>query len=355
MNPPAVRSNNFDAIRLASALLVLWSHSYVIAGRPQDEIFFSIFSGYDSGGGIAVSIFFVISGYLVTKSAFERPLLEYLHARALRILPGLAFVVLCTDLLVGPLLTRLSLIDYFGDPTTRDYLWSATIFRMKYILADTTMGLPANQINGSLWTLPVECGFYIVIVIAAKTRLMSERTCLYVAAAIIAAHFYMTRYAGLSWTQQGGNIWNGATVYAVLTNGSFFAVGAALWILRAKIRYHGAGALLCLIIWFAAARTLVSPIVYFTCLPYLVMYVGCAVDFRIRVTNFLGDLSYGIYLFAFPIQQALMSALGPGTSPTALSALATPLVFAIAWISWRVIEKPALGYKRRRTQPLALR
>ena len=226
---------------------------------------------------------------------------------------------------------------------------------MKYILADTTTGLPVNQINGSLWTLPVECGFYIVIVIAAKTRLMSERTCLYVAAAIIAAHFYATRYAGLSWTQQGGNIWNGATVYAVLTNGSFFAVGAALWILRAKIRYHGAGALLCLIIWFAAARTLVSPIVYFTCLPYLVMYVGCAVDFKIGVTNFLGDLSYGIYLFAFPVQQALMSALGPGTSPTALSALATPLVVAIAWISWRVIEKPALGCKRRRTQPLALR
>jgi peptidoglycan/LPS O-acetylase OafA/YrhL len=352
MNADADRSNNFDAIRLASALLVLWSHSYIIAGRPQDEIFFSIFSGYDSGGGIAVSIFFVISGYLVTKSAFERPLLDYIYARALRILPAQIFVVACTDLVIGPLLTRLRLIDYFGDPTTREYLWSATIFRMKYILADTTTGLPVNQINGSLWTLPVECGFYILIAIAAKTGLISERTCLYVAAAIIAAHFYATRYAGLSWDQQGGAIWNGATAYAVLTNGSFFAVGAVFWILRTKIRCHGVGALFCLIIWFAAARTLISPIVYFTCLPYLVIYVGRVVDFKIRVTSFVGDLSYGIYLFAFPIQQWLMSTLGPGAGPTTLSLLATPLVVAVAFVSWRMIEKPALGYKRRQPRPL---
>ena len=58
------------------------------------------------------------------------------------------------------MLTRLSIADYAADPTTRDYLWTASVFNIKYSLADTTAGLPTASINGSLWTLPVECGFY---------------------------------------------------------------------------------------------------------------------------------------------------------------------------------------------------
>jgi peptidoglycan/LPS O-acetylase OafA/YrhL len=92
------RNNNFDVLRLFAALLVLWGHSYPLTADGQDDIFSKSLCGYDAAGGFAVMIFFVISGFLVTKSASERTTADYLAARALRILPALACVVLFTSL-----------------------------------------------------------------------------------------------------------------------------------------------------------------------------------------------------------------------------------------------------------------
>ncbi len=341
----APRSNNFDLIRLAAALLVLWSHSYPISGHPEQEIFFAIFSSYDSGGGIAVSTFFVISGYLVTKSALERPVLDYLIARTLRILPGLVFVVLATVFVIGPMLTRLSIADYAADPTTRDYLWTASVFNIKYSLADTTAGLPTASINGSLWTLPVECGFYIWILFLVKLGASYERLCLGALLLVVGLYFYFTRIGGLDWDHQGSQIWSGASSYAALTNGSFFLMGSAFWIFRAKIPLKFGWALLSVVIWFAAARTPISQLVYFVCLPYLVMILGLRVPARLNLAKTVGDLSYGVYLFAFPIQQAIVHFFGPQITATRLSLLATPATLAIAYVSWRAVEKRALKYK----------
>jgi peptidoglycan/LPS O-acetylase OafA/YrhL len=324
----------------------LWSHSYPISGHPEQEIFFSLFGGYDSGGGLAVSTFFVISGFLVTKSACRRDLMDYLVARGARILPGLAFVVVVTVLVIGPSMTNLSLSDYLSDPTTARYLLSATVFRIQYALADTTSTLPIASINGSLWTLPVECGFYVIILVLVKAGLRYDKLCAYLLALIVCGYLYVTRVLGINWDHQGISVWNGATLYATLTNGCFFMVGSAFWIYRAKVSLQAGCALLCVVIWFAAAGTAISPIVYLTCLPYLVIYVGLGVPLKIDLQKRLGDLSYGVYLFAFPLQQLIVRRLGSGLAPTSLSLLATPAALAIAYVSWHLVEKRALGLKK---------
>ena len=76
---------------------------------------------------------------------------------------------------------------------------------------------------------------------------------------------------------------------------------------------------LSVVIWFAAARTPISQLVYFVCLPYLVMILGLRVPARSNLAKTVGDLSYGVYLFAFPIQQAIVHFFGPQITATRLS------------------------------------
>ncbi|MFC7556650.1 acyltransferase family protein [Pseudoroseomonas wenyumeiae] len=106
------KENNFDAIRLAAALLVLFSHSYPLTGSGADPIATNL-GGYDTGGGIAVSMFFVLSGFLVYRSAERHDAGVYLRSRVLRIVPGLAVCLILSAFVLGPVFTNLSATQYF--------------------------------------------------------------------------------------------------------------------------------------------------------------------------------------------------------------------------------------------------
>jgi len=185
------RENNFDVLRLFAALLVLWGHSYPLTADGQDDIFSKCLFGYDTAGSFAVMIFFVISGFLVTKSASERTMGDYFAARALRILPALACVVVFTILVIGPILTTLPLGDYFRDRWTRSYLTNILVFGIQYDLPSTTTRLLyPGAINGSLWTLSLECGFYVVLGVLFFFGLFTPRIVYIIVIAVVLAKFY---------------------------------------------------------------------------------------------------------------------------------------------------------------------
>jgi len=112
------RENNFDFLRFFAASLVLLVHSYPLTGRQPEEPI-ELLTGYENGGSFAVSIFFVISGYLITSSwlSSSSPT-SFLIKRALRILPALALAVLLSVFIIGPLVTTESPGDYFASSTT---------------------------------------------------------------------------------------------------------------------------------------------------------------------------------------------------------------------------------------------
>lgn len=100
------KDNNFDALRIFAAYLVLLSHSYPLFGREPE--FVAAITGFETGGGLAVSIFFFISGYLVMGSLERRPdALSYFLSRSLRILPGLFVAVVFCVFVVGVLLAMI--------------------------------------------------------------------------------------------------------------------------------------------------------------------------------------------------------------------------------------------------------
>jgi peptidoglycan/LPS O-acetylase OafA/YrhL len=341
--------NNFDALRLLFAVLVLFSHCYALLGRP-DELFARSL-GYDTGGGFAVAGFFVISGFLVTRSALSSDVRRYAAGRVLRIVPALTVVSILSVLVVGPLTTRLSLIEYFSRPATWSYLSNALIFPVRFVLPGVFAGNPLQTVNGSLWTLPIETAMYIGLPLLVGMGLFSRAGIVGLLAAVSASFYLGTAYWGLSWEAPGPSPIPNVQLYSLLKFGVFFVAGAFLYVHRGRVPLSPALAAVVLILWAALHHTPAGLVTWYLGLPYLVFFFG----FRCgRLGAFFarhGDLSYGVYLYAFPMQQSVIYALGPqlGVASLTLASLAPTLV--LAFCSWHLVERPALTWKARWSGP----
>lgn len=163
----SARSNNFDALRLLAALLVIWSHQFAVMGLPVPQLL------HNEPGALGVVIFFAISGYLVTLSWLADPHLgRFAARRALRIWPGLIAAVLLCAFVLGPLVTTLPLKAYLAHPLTWDYLrnlWLDTQFALPGVFDGNVL---ASSVNGPLWTIPLEVGCYAFLAAAGALGVM---------------------------------------------------------------------------------------------------------------------------------------------------------------------------------------
>ncbi|MBB4016774.1 peptidoglycan/LPS O-acetylase OafA/YrhL [Chelatococcus caeni] len=341
------RANNFDLLRLVAVLLVLWSHSYTLTGTGA-ELFHWLTDGYDTGGGMGVAIFFAISGFLVARSVTVHASGQYLLNRVLRIVPALALVTVFDIFCLGPMVTSLGLADYLLHPETLQHARNIFVFGVSFNLPGVFTNLPHTGVNGSIWTLALECGFYLLLPVAMVCGLLSRRGVLLLVAAVAGLVLWGSQVWGLSWGNMGGELWAGASLFPVLRYGLVFVLGAALWVHRATVPVSAGLALACLILLYAFANRPGAQFVYLLALPYLVIYAALAHPLSFDVKERFGDMSYGAYLFAFPLQQLLIWAFGPEVGPTAISLMATPLALAAGFVSWHLVERPALDLRYRR-------
>ncbi|MEF9978673.1 MAG: acyltransferase, partial [Thermomonas sp.] len=150
--------NNFNLIRLFAAWLVIYGHAWAITGSAGGDIV-TWLTQFKFAGGVAVDVFFFISGFLIAASLERNDVRSYLASRALRILPALVACVALSVFVLGPLLTTAT--EYWRDPRTWDYLWAnATLWSTRYGLPGVFASLPRDAVNGSLWTLPIEARLY---------------------------------------------------------------------------------------------------------------------------------------------------------------------------------------------------
>jgi len=165
--------NHFNGIRLVAAWLVIYGHAWAITGAPGGDLLAQA-TAFKFAGGIAVDMFFVISGFLIAASLQRNSLRGYLSSRALRILPALVACVALSVFVLGPLLS--SAPDYWRDASTWRYLWSnATLYRAEFFLPGVFDALPQRAVNGSLWTLPIEASLYVLLLIAGVLGVIDAR------------------------------------------------------------------------------------------------------------------------------------------------------------------------------------
>ena len=335
------RQNNFNALRLIAAVMVLVSHCFALTNRPEPLASIS----NESFGELGVSIFFAISGFLIARSWSGDPALPRFAAkRGLRLMPGLIVAVLLTALVLGPAVTTLSPSHYFGDTGVYSYI-------VKNSVLDTVNGrLPGvfvhnvypDAVNGSLWTLPVEALAYVAAAVIGVMGALRGRAWL-PALSFVVLVALSTPPLSVTAIQTSGPV--GGHLGLVLYLGALFNAGLLLYVLRDQVVLRWDIAAVLLAAWIATANTNWMHPVALVALPYLVLVLAYRTPRRLSAVTRPGDLSYGIYVYAFPAQQLASHLWGAALAPgTMLAVVALPL-YAIAFLSWHFVEAPALRLK----------
>lgn len=337
------RGNNFDAIRLLAASLVILSHSFLLTDGDQSDDPLHLLTGELYTGEIGVLIFFAASGFLITRSWQSAPNVEeFVKKRALRILPALVAVVLVLAFVIGPLLTTLSAAAYFSSPQMWLYLSNIGLVTTFDTLPGVFEHLPFGaEANGPLWTLAFEATCYAIVAILGRLRLLSPLACIVIYVALLLLHsFPQVR----EMSAVGSFAYRMSFVAPTFIAGSIAALLAHRIPLDARLAAIAAAGL---VIAGAAQGLLFAFSILGT---YLVLYVAFAPFGAVRHAAKYGDFSYGLYLWGWPIQQI---AVGAGLSSFWLTnfLVSAPLALAAAVLSWKLVEAPALALKRGKLIP----
>jgi peptidoglycan/LPS O-acetylase OafA/YrhL len=341
------RDNNFDLLRLGAAIAVLASHCYPLTASGEDPL--QRWTGH-TAGELGVTIFFAISGYLVTLSWLADPKPQRFGARrGLRLLPALTVVAFLIAFALGPAVTTLGLGTYLADPGP--YLYAVRT-SLLVTVAGTLPGVFTdnpfpNAVNGSLWTLPVEALAYVMVLGAGLLGLLRRsRTALLLAGAALCA-FLASAWSPVDLT---GIVPAGAAdagVPAALRLAAVFVGGMVFALHRDKLRLSFRVLATAFAVWWLLRGTELEPFVAALTMPYAVLTLAFRRRVRVPLYERGGDASYGIYIYAFPVQQTIAHLI-PDISPGAMLALALPVTLVLGRASWRLVEEPALRRKPRR-------
>jgi peptidoglycan/LPS O-acetylase OafA/YrhL len=333
-DPLPEHSNNFDAIRIVAACTVLYDHHYALTGQHEPDFF-----GLHSWGIAAVIVFFTISGYLVTASWYSDPsAVRFGLRRFLRLWPAYAVVVVLVAYGLGAWVTRLPLGQYWTHHATFENL-SLLVLRMYDGLPGVFENNPLpHASNGSVWTIPLEVRCYAALALAGLLGLMRKPLVWLLCIAAYMVWFLIKCSADVH-----GQVLYGPELSA------FFLAGSALFIL---LPHWQRRPWLWLLVSSACAWAVWSMGWHYTAslilLPFLVVFCGVRSTPVIRRFGRWGDPSYGIYLYAFPVQQTVIHFLWPRWSFAATLALSALATVALAYASWHGVEKYALRLKPRR-------
>jgi peptidoglycan/LPS O-acetylase OafA/YrhL len=335
------RSNNFDALRLVGAAAVIVGHAYHLLGRPEQNPFILGFPISTLG----VVVYFTISGYLITASRTRsaNPV-TYLSARVLRIFPALAVVVLVSALVIGPWMTTYPVSTYFDLPRTPSYL-SNIVMRPQYDLPGVFTDLPYPvAVNGSLWTLPAEFFCYLVVplLLVWPRRLRPVTLAVFLGASLWLASVPPEQ----SPVVYGSRLSDAAGMWVFFATGALLRLAGKHWSTVRFFRTDVAVLAVCAYAVTIAMSPTWTNWLAWLALPYAVLTIGLASTPVVRRAARFGDMSYGLYLWAFPVQQLVVHFGGPRRMLVDLP-LVTGLTLVLAFVSWRVVEHPALRLKDR--------
>jgi peptidoglycan/LPS O-acetylase OafA/YrhL len=336
-----MHKNNFDFLRLIFALCVIISHSYTLTGEAETDWLYTLTNGQVFFSYIGVRGFFIISGYLIYQSLLRsKSLYIFYWHRILRIFPGLIVVLLLTVIL--------GVFVYSGDfysYITNKSVWTYFPNNIKlFRLQGTIQGIFENNpykddINGSIWTLGYE--FICYVLISFLFFIKSRKTQFFILIALciffyVSILFFAAEFAKLKFV---------IFLYDVIDFGTFFFAGSLL--AAVKIEKNKYRSSLMYISFFTLLISL--PLNFFKevhlfAMPVAIILFGIsATKYISGISKKVGDMSYGIYIYAFAIQQTLVHFFR--IEHFALTIYASLISIVFGYLSWHLVEKRALKYK----------
>jgi peptidoglycan/LPS O-acetylase OafA/YrhL len=342
--------NNFDFLRLALSILVIFSHSYPLGTGSELVEPFNLMTRYQvTGGHIAVDLFFIISGFLIAAS-YERStsVASFMRKRVFRIYP--AFIV-------AMVLGLVVVLPAGGGHMTATSMGSRALdfivqtFRLReFAYQAAFQGNPTpGPVNGSVWSIQYEFWCYIGVAILGLTGLLRSNRILvtiFVVSIVISVLF-----AIFKWMPGGkslGVIFGYPPLWARLL--PMYMAGVVFYRLRHRLELKGswivvAGGLIVVAAVLPYGWSILFPIAG----AYLILVLAFHSAIPLNNWGRFGDFSYGTYLYAFPVEQLTMRLIGHPVPPWVLFSVAAPVSLMCAFMSWHLVEKRFL---RRPVRPV---
>lgn len=329
------RPSGFDYMRVLLAFAVIGWHSLLISygeagtngpwGRTLEPFALLI-----------VPMFFALSGFLVAGSLERsRSLVGFVGLRVFRIMPALSVEVLLSALVLGPVLTTDSFASYVSDPTFHHYFWNI-LGDIHYLLPGLFKTNPTDLVNGQLWTVPYELVCYVLLSVLMVTGIVHRRA-------------WLLLFLGLCYAAQLANtVFRDQTEFHGAGGSSIvmaFVTGVLFFRYRERIPWSR-GLFLAALVFSLALPMYIPKGMRFAALPiaYVTVCLGLLNPPRNRFM-LSGDYSYGLYLYGFPVQQAVYTVFPAFHSWYFNLLLAIPLTALIATGSWWLVERPILRHR----------
>lgn len=319
------KANGLNSVRLGLAASVILWHSFPLTGSelgllPLRQLLSE--AGVDG--------FFAISGFLILRSWERNPhALRYLWARVLRILPGFWVCLAITALVIAPATSGVLGVDNWS------YIWrNAGLWIVQYGIAGTLAGVPFPAVwNGSVWTLAWEFFCYLGVLVLGVFGFWHRRLLLPIGFVVCVLVSGAVTAVGI----------DSESVQSAARFATMFSAGALIWAFRELVPVRAD------LIWLAVGLTCASALLpnyrVLAALPLAYVLIVTGAMAKSPIWRLPNDISYGLYIYAFPVQQVLAGsgAVFLGVGWFALLSLTATVPLAVA--SWLLVEKPVLRLK----------
>jgi len=333
--------NNFKFIRLAAALLVVEGHTRRLFHREADidsNIQFHILY-------LGLPTFFFLSGLLVAQSLEKSSSWkQFVWKRILRLYPAPCLSILCCACIMGPILTTLPLKSYLTSPMLYQYLAGCSIIKIFYRLP----GVFEHSVNGSqgvnnsLWSLTLEWKLYAGLLIVSLIRVPYKRILLVILilSLIFCGYFFYQPASDLIRKLAGSHF----RLFPNVSLTPLFLIGVLCHIYKRSLVIRNYWIVIILVCFALSLYFQIFRLTYFCLLPAFILLAASRGTSWVRKITPGPDLSYGIFVFGFPVQQLISNYIRPGHIWT-FYFLAVLFVLPLAFLSWYGVEKRALRWK----------
>jgi peptidoglycan/LPS O-acetylase OafA/YrhL len=353
------KNNAFGFLRLTLAVLVIFSHSFPLGGFGIDGLK-AFTNGRYTIGLVSVAMFFVLSGFLICRSALgSRSIPRFLWHRFLRIFPAYWVCLVVCGCIFAPLVAFTefgTLLRVFSAPRNSPQsfiLSNAGLFHLNgfsigglmLISPDSIAGLLAHNpeprtINGSLWTLPFEVSCYLAVAALAAVGVLRRARCIVL---VLFAGLWCLYCFGSVNPEGFSRCFPYIGMLPIVMLCLFFSAGCVCFLYREKIPHSSAAFVTSLVVLGVSLPMGVCELVAPIAMTYAFLWLAFTLPFARFDTK--GDFSYGTYIYAFPVQQglALLRIQDEGFGLYFTCSLLLTLV--LAFLSFRLIEAPCLRWK----------